>query len=101
MIIIETCPECGHDLENMMLASYPPIPKKVCPRCGWSWTGKPKEIIRVPFGGNSNYKTYKSNAGDIFHKSFPCVNCLNNPANGGSGICICICTLGGLDMQIT
>lgn len=90
MIIIETCPECGYDLVDMMLASYPPIPKKICPRCGWSWIGNPEEVTRVPFGGNSYYKTYKSP---------PCRTCSNNPANGGSGICNCI--LGGLDMQIT
>lgn len=35
-----------------MVATYPPIPKKECPVCGWSWTGKPEEVIRVPFSGN-------------------------------------------------
>lgn len=39
-MIIETCPMCGHDLEQMMLACYPQIPKKYCPYCGWSWTGR-------------------------------------------------------------
>lgn len=91
MIIIETCPECGHDLVDMVLASYPPIPRKVCPRCGWSWTGEPEKVMRVPFGGNRYYETYKS--------SPYCVNCLTNPANGGSGICNC--DFGGLDMHIT
>lgn len=52
-IIIETCPKCGHDLVDIMLASYPPIPKKECWNCGWSWTGEREEIVRVPFGGNS------------------------------------------------
>ena len=61
-MIIETCPKCGHDLVNLQLASYPPIPRKECWNCGWSWTGEPEKITRVPFGGNSlkmdNDKTY-------------------------------------------
>ncbi len=52
-MIIETCPKCGHDLVNLMLTSNPPIPKKECWSCGWSWTGEREEIVRVPFGGNS------------------------------------------------
>lgn len=52
MIVIETCPECGHDLLDEVLCTYPPIPKKVCTRCGWSWTGKREEIVRVPFDRN-------------------------------------------------
>ena len=51
-IIIETCPKCGHDLVDIMLASYPPIPKKECWNCGWSWKGKREEVVRVPFSGN-------------------------------------------------
>lgn len=53
MIIIETCPKCGHDLHDLVIATYPPIPKKECWSCGWSWTGKPEEVVRMPFGGNS------------------------------------------------
>jgi len=52
-IIIETCPKCGHDLQDLMLACNPPITQKKCFSCGWSWTGQREEIIRVPFGGNS------------------------------------------------
>jgi hypothetical protein len=51
-IIIETCPKCGHDLMDVILPTNPPIPKKECCGCGWSWTGKQEEVIRVPFGGN-------------------------------------------------
>jgi hypothetical protein len=54
-IIIETCPKCGHDLINEMICTYPPIPRKSCPSCGWSWEGEQEEIIRQPFGGNSFY----------------------------------------------
>lgn len=53
MIIIETCPKCGHDLTDLVLATYPPIPQKKCFGCGWEWTGEREEIVRVPFGGNS------------------------------------------------
>lgn len=53
MIVIETCPKCGHDLMDTIIATYPPIPKKECASCGWSWTGEREEVVRVPFGGNS------------------------------------------------
>lgn len=52
-IIIETCPKCGHDLLNEVICTYPPIPRKSCPSCGWSWEGEREEVIRIPFGGNS------------------------------------------------
>lgn len=52
-IIIETCPKCGHDLVDEVICTYPPIPKKSCWSCGWSWTGEPEKVVRVPFGGNS------------------------------------------------
>lgn len=51
-IIIETCPKCGHDLHDLVIATYPPIPRKECWSCGWSWEGEPEEVIRMPFGGN-------------------------------------------------
>lgn len=54
-IIIETCPKCGHDLVDEVICTYPPIPKKRCWSCGWSWTGEPEQVIRQPFGGNSFY----------------------------------------------
>lgn len=28
MIIIETCPKCGHDLLDSVICTNPPIPKK-------------------------------------------------------------------------
>lgn len=49
MIVIETCPKCGADLLNEVLCTYPPIPQKYCPRCGWKWTGQREEVVRVPF----------------------------------------------------
>ena len=59
MIIIETCPKCGHDLHDLVIATNPPIPQKKCFECGWEWTGEPEQVIRVPFGGNSFYPDNK------------------------------------------
>ena len=61
MIVIETCPKCGHDLQDEVICTYPPIPRKVCWNCGWNWTGEPEKIRRVPFGGNTNTFTEKDN----------------------------------------
>ena len=49
MIYIETCPKCGHDLQNTVICIYPTIHKKVCLNCGWSWTGEADKVTRVPF----------------------------------------------------
>ena len=51
-IIIETCPECGHDLIDEMICTNPPIPRKFCPNCGWRWEGKRDEVIKIRFGEN-------------------------------------------------
>lgn len=61
-IVIETCPECGHDLVNTVICTNPPIPQKSCPNCGWYWEGKPEQVMRIPFGGNS----YKFDRGNLF-----------------------------------
>ena len=119
MIVVETCPKCGHDLHDVVICTYPPIPRKVCWNCGWSWTGKPEKITRVPFGGNTNNFTDKDNTSIILDESStnwdniditdwdstniktsstintafcknPCENCPNNPKNGGDGVCFCI-----------
>ena len=113
MIIIETCPKCGHDLTDLVIATYPPIPQKKCYGCGWEWTGEPEQIIRRPFGGNNiniinqpslndylnsyNLNDYLNsyNLEDSIVSNFEqsaCINCPSNPKNGGSGICHC--TLG-------
>lgn len=119
MIIIETCPKCGHDLQDEVICIYPPILRKVCCNCGWNWTGKPEKVTRVPFGGNTNNFTDKDNISIVLDESStdwdsiditdwdstniktsstintafcknPCENCPNNPKNGGGGICFCI-----------
>lgn len=99
MIIIETCPRCGHDLRDTMIDTFPPIPRKDCPNCGWFWEGEPEQVTRVPFGGNS----YQPSSNDYILERYmpmqpsdaasdnsPCKHCSNNPRNGGSGICHCI-----------
>ena len=99
MIIIETCPKCGHDLQDLVIAVHPPIPKKECPNCGWYWEGEPEQVMRVPFCGNStstktiNYLDY-SHVNNFTQSA--CTNCSNNPKNGGSGICHC--TLGQMNV---
>ena len=110
MIVVETCPKCGHDLHDVVICTYPPIPRKVCWNCGWSWTGKSEKITRVPFGGNTNTFTDKDNTSISWNGSSTdwdntnldtsininafgreaCKNCPNNPKNGGDGICFCI-----------
>lgn len=86
MIIVETCPRCGHDLRSMSICTNPPIPAKECPSCGWYWEGEPEQVIRVPFGGNQFGWPSEQRTG------FPsaCASCPNHPSNGGSGICNCI-----------
>lgn len=49
MIVEETCPKCGSVLQNLMICTYPPIPRKECYNCGWSWEGEPEKIVQVPF----------------------------------------------------
>lgn len=102
MIIIETCPKCGHDLYDEIIATYPPIPRKVCYNCGWSWEGQPEQVVRVPFGGNS----YQDDNIDLLNGDYAspinnftqsaCLSCPNNPKNGGDGICFC--TLGQINV---
>ena len=47
--IIYTCPKCGGDLMELTLTINPPIPKKQCKRCGWSWIGKKHGVVRIQF----------------------------------------------------
>lgn len=95
-IIVETCPKCGHDLHDVVIATYPPIPKKECFNCGWHWEGEPEQVIRVPFGGNTtntmntteipslndylNFNGFypKANLVGNFEQS-ACVSCPSNP----------------------
>lgn len=48
-MLIYTCPECGNDLQCLVLTSLPPKTRYKCWRCGWEFTEKPEQIIRQPF----------------------------------------------------
>ena len=85
MIIIETCPRCGHDLFEAIACTNPPIPRKECHHCGWFWEGQREQVIRVPF----NEQGTPIQPSDARYESV-CGACSNNPKNGGSGICNCI-----------
>ena len=78
-MIIYTCPECGGDLQEMVLDSYPPIYKKECLKCGWT-ENRMDETVRIPYQSQNSFV------------SQVCKHCSNHPSNGGSGICNC--TLG-------
>ena len=102
MIFIETCPVCGQELMDTVVATNDALrvkPRKECSNCGWYWEGAAEEVMRVPFGGNayaSNRTDYilerymPMQPSDAAFDSSPCKNCSNNSKNGGSGICHCI-----------
>lgn len=99
MIIIETCPICGEDLFECLLTSNPPTYQKYCYACGWSWTSKPEEVVRVPFGSRQLTRyvdSYNSNNTTSNFSQSACLNCPSNPKNGGDGICFC--TLGQMNI---
>lgn len=52
MIVKEICPKCGNDLSELVIATFPPIPQKICSNCGWKWEGKRETVVRVPFDEN-------------------------------------------------
>lgn len=94
MIIIETCPKCGHDLTDSVVCTNPPIPRKECCNCGWYWEGQKEQVVRIPFNEMSNVPVITTLntpllLSDANYESV-CDGCGNNPRNGGSGICHCI-----------
>lgn len=87
MIVIETCPKCGHDLIDVIVATYPPIPKKECWNCGWHWEGEPEQVIRRPFGDNSfypdnEYALVGSKYDELINVNCDDTNCALNNING-------------------
>ena len=100
MKIIETCPRCGADLIDVVIATCPEIVRKECWSCGWASNGEKEEVVRIPFGGNSNLSCTTETITNIpftpmgpsdkAYNGSPCDYCSNNPKNGGSGICHCI-----------
>lgn len=95
MIVVYTCPECGHDLRETTIATYPPIYRKECPNCHWYWESTPEPIKRIPFNPDpiDTVDTVVPMVNDFSPFASPaCQSCASNPANGGDGICHC--TLG-------
>lgn len=85
MDIIYTCPECGNDLEDTVLTTYPPKYEKRCLKCGWSYTeGSDGRTLRIPF-----QPFHATRPLDSSNVPQACRGCLNHPINGGSGICHC------------
>ena len=76
-MIIYTCPECGGDLDGIVLTSNPPIYKMRCRICGWE-VNEGVQTIRMPYQSQNSFVPQA------------CRNCSNHPSNGGSGICNCI-----------
>lgn len=91
MRIIETCPKCGADIEDLQIATNPPIPVKRCTKCDWRWEGsKDDDVIRVPFTPPA-VDPWKYGIAPNAEYWMPecCRNCSNHPSNGGSGVCAC------------
>ena len=78
---IETCDGCVRYINSGKYVSNTRINKK--DYLGNYSDNITTEIRKVPYQPS-----------DIGFEASPCVNCSNNPKNGGSGICHCI--LGGL-----
>lgn len=89
MRIIQTCPECGSDLQDIVKTSYPPKYAKMCIHCGWTYTYNDEndEVVRVPFTPPEHQEKYVMTVNR--NTSDPCRNCPNDPRNGGSGVCCC------------
>lgn len=82
--IIYTCPKCGADTQETILASYPPKRRIRCTKCDWEDTEE-SEVARVPYPVVNSFNLVDS----VPHY---CRSCPNHPSNGGSGFCNC--TLG-------
>ena len=92
MIVIETCPECGADLYDVVLTSYPPKSGKQCMSCGWSYiSDDTNDIVRIPFSPPEKKNIQRAVITTVTTDDFddPCAGCSNHPRNGGSGICCC------------
>ena len=94
MKIVYTCPECGSDLEDLVLTTYPPKNKKQCLKCGWSHIESSDEhVLRIP------YQPTTTTTKHFISENVPpaCKNCPQHPVNGGSGVCHC--TLGSANIM--
>lgn len=86
-IVIYTCPKCGSDLQELILASYPPIHVTECRVCGWK-SEKQDDVLKMPYPTSPNQEIVITTHTDYTPNS--CKNCLNHPSNSGDGICHCI-----------
>ena len=93
MTIIQTCPKCGSDLQDIVLTCYPPKHQKQCMKCGWQYTfASDNYVVRVPFEQpeRDNIERTVIEVRDATKEyNDPCIGCSNHPMNGGSGICAC------------
>lgn len=48
-MLIETCPVCGSDLNDICYPTYPPQYAKQCFSCGWASEAVQQDIIRRPY----------------------------------------------------
>lgn len=48
-MIVYTCPNCGGDLVDYVITTYPSIQAKKCLRCGWRWESQTSPICRIRF----------------------------------------------------
>lgn len=86
MRIVYTCPNCGADIEDLIVATNPPITLKRCTQCDWAWCGDiDADEMRIPFMPPVPYN-WNSSSEDVPEC---CLNCNNHPINGGAGICMC------------
>ena len=86
-IIVYTCPKCGEELEEEVLASYPPIYVTRCRSCGWK-TEKQDDILKIPYPTSLNQEIAITTYTD--YTPNPCKSCSKHPRNGGDGICHCV-----------
>ena len=70
MQIIYTCPNCGGDLSEIMVATNPPIYTKVCHNCGWSVEELREKVVRIPYQENVVLKTQNMISSSSISDSF-------------------------------
>lgn len=52
MYLIETCPECGHNIIPEVICTIPPINVRKCYKCGWEHEEK-TEVVYISYKGVS------------------------------------------------
>lgn len=75
-MIVYTCPECGSDLQEVMLTSYPPQRKMYCNNCNWSHIETDK-VYKVPYKVENESMHAIVDLSDV-------LEAISNPKLGGS-----------------